>query len=79
MTVECEDFLVRLLNQKREADDQQKAVAARSVRIKEEEKVCQHLADIALADLQEAMPALEEAIQVIYKKNSDYIILIEIK
>ncbi|XP_075210256.1 dynein heavy chain 2, axonemal kl-2 [Lycorma delicatula] len=69
MTVECDDFLVIILNQKREADDQQKAVSARSVRIKEEEKVCQHLADIALADLQEAMPALEEAMLALEALN----------
>lgn len=65
LTIECDDFLVILVNQKREADDQQKAVSARSIRIKEEEKACQHLADVALADLQEAMPALEEAMQVV--------------
>lgn len=36
----------------------------KSEKIKEEETKCQALADIAQADLNEAMPALEEAIKV---------------
>ncbi|XP_039277425.1 dynein heavy chain 2, axonemal [Nilaparvata lugens] len=69
LTVECDGFLVMLRNQKKTADDQQRAVTARSVRIKEEEKACRLLADVALADLQEAMPALEEAIQALEALN----------
>lgn len=66
MTQECDEFLQIIATQTREADEQQKLVAAESVKIKEEEVVCKQLADAALADLQEAMPALEEALMVMY-------------
>ena len=64
MNKELDEFLVLLIKQKEEADQQAITVAANSVIIGREEAECQELANIALADLQEAMPALEEAIRV---------------
>jgi hypothetical protein len=57
--------LVKTVTQKREVDEQQKVVAARSVKINEEEITCKKLAEVAEADLKEAMPALEAAMKVV--------------
>lgn len=40
------------------------SVAQKSERIADEEAKCQHMADLAQSDLNEALPALEEAIKV---------------
>ena len=40
------------------------SVAQKSDRIADEEIKCQHMADLAQNDLNEALPALEEAIRV---------------
>ena len=61
---ECDDYLVIIVQQKRDAEEQEKTVAARSVKIAEEEAKCLVLADAAQKDLDEAMPALEEAVKV---------------
>uniref|UniRef100_H2ZI81 Dynein axonemal heavy chain 2 n=1 Tax=Ciona savignyi TaxID=51511 RepID=H2ZI81_CIOSA len=58
---ECEEYLVVIVQQKREADEQQKSVAAYSERIGAEEVKCKTMADNAQRDLDEAIPALEEA------------------
>lgn len=47
---------------RREADDQAKVVKIKSEKIAEEEAACKKLAKFAQADLDEAMPALEEAL-----------------
>lgn len=60
---ECEDYLVVLVGQKREADEQAKSVAAFQVKIQEEEAKCLLIAETAQKDLDEAMPALNEAIK----------------
>lgn len=65
MNQECDDFLAKIAVQKRETDEQQKAVAATTIQIREEETECLKIKDSAEADLQEAMPALEEAMQVV--------------
>jgi dynein heavy chain len=57
--------LVKTVTQKREADEQQKIVAARNVKINEEEITCKKLADVVEADLKEAMLALEAAMKVV--------------
>jgi hypothetical protein len=61
----CLQYLVKTVTQKREADEQQKVVAARSVKINEEEITCKKLAEVVEADLKEAMPALEAAMKVV--------------
>ncbi|KAL3268443.1 hypothetical protein HHI36_007554 [Cryptolaemus montrouzieri] len=60
--VQCDEYLVIIVSQKKEADEQAKEVAVKSVKIGEEEVVCKRLAAVAQADLDEAMPALNEAI-----------------
>ncbi|XP_044753245.1 dynein axonemal heavy chain 2 [Coccinella septempunctata] len=60
--VQCDEYLVIIVAQKKEADEQAKEVAVKSVKIGEEETVCKRLATVAQADLDEAMPALNEAI-----------------
>ncbi|XP_053403796.1 dynein axonemal heavy chain 2-like isoform X5 [Mercenaria mercenaria] len=66
---QCEEYLVIIVGQKREADEQQKSVAQKSERIADEEVKCQHMADLAQSDLNEALPALEEAIKALESLN----------
>ncbi|CAL1538804.1 unnamed protein product [Lymnaea stagnalis] len=66
---QCDEFLKTLVQQKREADEQQKSVAQKSERIKEEEVKCQTMADLAQADLNEALPALDEAMKALESLN----------
>ena len=61
---QCEEYLIVIVQQKREADEQQKSVAAYSERISAEEIKCKQMADNAQRDLDEAVPALEEAQKV---------------
>ena len=61
---ECEEYLVVIVKQKQEADEQQKSVTARSEKIAVEEAKCKELAEAAQHDLDEAIPALEEAKKV---------------
>ncbi|XP_076804743.1 dynein axonemal heavy chain 2-like [Clavelina lepadiformis] len=66
---QCEEYLVVIVQQKREADEQQKAVAAYSERIAGEEVKCKQMADNAQRDLDEAIPALEEATKALEALN----------
>jgi len=71
-TEECDKFLRVILDQTSIADQQKKEVDESSIKIKEEEIVCQKLYSLAVADLEKAMPALEEAMEV--NKNKQFII-----
>lgn len=51
------------VNQRRDADDAQKMVTAKSLRIAEEQKECKKLEEIARADLATVEPALNEAMK----------------
>ncbi|XP_008209980.1 dynein heavy chain 2, axonemal [Nasonia vitripennis] len=64
-TAECEEYLVSIVSQRRDADETQKLVTARSVRIAEESKVCKRLEEIARADLATVEPALQEAMMAL--------------
>ncbi|MCI4377271.1 hypothetical protein PGIGA_G00201730 [Pangasianodon gigas] len=66
---QCEEYLVVIVQQKREADEQQKAVSAHSEKIAAEEKKCKAMADNAQRDLDEALPALEEAMKALESLN----------
>ncbi|XP_014276767.1 dynein axonemal heavy chain 2 isoform X2 [Halyomorpha halys] len=66
---ECDNFLEILTVQKTEVDEQQKGVEKKTVIIEAEEKECKELADVALADLQLAMPALEAAMKALDALN----------
>ncbi|KAF7401616.1 hypothetical protein HZH68_007436 [Vespula germanica] len=68
-TRECEEFLVTIVNQRRDADDAQKMVTARSLRIAEEQKECKKLEEIARADLATVEPALNEAMKALEALN----------
>ena len=61
---QCDEYLVVIVQQKREAEEQEKTVTVRSEKIAEEETKCRQLAAVAQKDLDEALPALEEAIKV---------------
>ncbi|XP_034231069.1 dynein heavy chain 2, axonemal [Thrips palmi] len=65
----CEDYLKIISKQQTEADLQQKEVAIKKLKIGEEEVVCKRLAAVAQADLDEAMPALEEAMRALDALN----------
>ncbi|XP_023311334.1 dynein heavy chain 2, axonemal [Anoplophora glabripennis] len=62
---QCDDYLVIIVAQRKEADEQQKEVTKKSIKIGEEEVQCKRMADVAQADLDEAMPALEEAVKAL--------------
>lgn len=62
---QCDEYLVIIVAQRRQADEQQKEVTLKSIKIREDEVQCQKLADVAQADLDEAMPALDEAIRAL--------------
>jgi len=66
---QCDEYLVVIVQQKRDAEEQEKTVAARSEKIAEEETRCQHLAEAAQKDLDEALPALEEAVKALEALN----------
>ena len=68
---ECDDFLVIIVQQKRDADDQQKAVSARSEKIGIEAQECEKLAADAEADLKEALPALQAAEDALKSLNKN--------
>ena len=58
---DCEELLVQIVGERRQADEQKKTVEADSERIGKEEKECLAIAADAEADLAVAMPALEKA------------------
>nr|XP_055054184.1 LOW QUALITY PROTEIN: dynein axonemal heavy chain 2 [Misgurnus anguillicaudatus] len=66
---QCEEYLVVIVQQKREADEQQKAVGAHSEKIEAEEIKCKAMAENAQRDLDEALPALEEAMKALESLN----------
>ncbi|XP_063305793.1 dynein axonemal heavy chain 2 [Pelobates fuscus] len=66
---QCEEYLVIIVQQRREADEQQKSVAAHSEKIGAEEIKCKTLAENAQKDLEEAMPALNEAMKALESLN----------
>ncbi|XP_078526452.1 dynein axonemal heavy chain 2 isoform X1 [Lissotriton helveticus] len=66
---QCEEYLVVIVQQKREADEQQKAVTAHSEKIGLEEVKCKMLAENAQKDVEEALPALEEAMRALEALN----------
>lgn len=69
-TEECDKFLHVIADQTAIADRQKTEVDEKSIKIKIEEVECQELYSLAKADLEKAMPALEEAMEVkIYTLN----------
>ncbi|KAM9407837.1 LOW QUALITY PROTEIN: dynein axonemal heavy chain 2 [Salvelinus alpinus] len=66
---QCEEYLVIIVQQKREADEQQKTVSAHSEKIGAEEIKCRAMAENAQRDLDEAVPALEEAMKALESLN----------
>jgi len=64
-------------NQRRDADETQKQVTAKSQRIAEEQKECKKLEELARADLATVEPALNEAIKVINESFSEKISLFQ--
>ncbi|KAK4876213.1 hypothetical protein RN001_012635 [Aquatica leii] len=66
---QCDDYLVIIVSQQKEADQQAKEVAVKSIKIGDEEVKCKRLADLAQADLDEAMPALDEAVSALDALN----------
>lgn len=66
---QCDEYLIVIVQQKRDAEEQEKAVMARSEKIAEEEAKCSTLAEAAQKDLDEALPALEEAVKALESLN----------
>ncbi|KAG7496340.1 dynein heavy chain 2, axonemal [Solea senegalensis] len=66
---QCDEYLSVIVQQKNEADKQQKAVGASSDKIAAEEVQCKAMAENAQRDLDEALPALEEAMKALESLN----------
>jgi dynein heavy chain len=66
---QCEDFLVVIVQQKREADDTAKSVAIKAEKLAVEEAEVRVVADAAQADLDEALPALQAATKALENIN----------
>ncbi len=66
---QCEEYLVVIVQQKRDAEEQEKSVVARSEKISVEESRCQVMAENAQKDLDEAIPALQEAMKALESLN----------
>lgn len=62
---QCEDYLVVIVQQKREADEQAKSVAAKTEKLMGEEEEVRAVADSAQADLDQALPALNAAVKAL--------------
>ncbi|KAJ3339931.1 Dynein heavy chain 2, axonemal, partial [Kappamyces sp. JEL0680] len=66
---QCEDFLVVIVQQKREADETAKSVAAKAEKLGVEEAEVKLVADNAQADLDQALPALNAATKALENIN----------
>ncbi|KAI8799348.1 dynein heavy chain and region D6 of dynein motor-domain-containing protein, partial [Cladochytrium replicatum] len=66
---QCEDYLVIIVQQKREADEQAKSVAAKAEKLGGEEEEVRAVAEAAQADLDQAMPALNAAVKALESIN----------
>ncbi|KAL0970220.1 hypothetical protein UPYG_G00238880 [Umbra pygmaea] len=66
---QCEEYLVNIMKQKREADEQQKIVSANSEKIGAEEIKCKSMAENAQKDLDEALPDLDLAMKALESLN----------
>ncbi|XP_062240587.1 dynein axonemal heavy chain 2 [Platichthys flesus] len=66
---ECDTYLSVIVQKKKEADKQQMAVSANSQKIAAEEIQCKAMAANAQRDLDEALPALEEAMKALGSLN----------
>ncbi|XP_074107880.1 dynein heavy chain 2, axonemal kl-2 [Cotesia typhae] len=68
-TEDCEEYLLTIATQKRDADDTQKNVTARSIRIEKESEECKKLESVARADLETVEPALDRAMKALDTLN----------
>ncbi|XP_032872211.1 dynein heavy chain 2, axonemal [Amblyraja radiata] len=66
---QCEEYLVIIVQQKREADEQQKTVTSHSEKIAAEEIKCKIMTEGAQKELDEAMPALQDAMRALESLN----------
>ncbi|XP_047429543.1 dynein axonemal heavy chain 2 [Mugil cephalus] len=66
---QCDEYLSVIVQQKIEADKQQKTVSANSEKIGAEELECKAMAKNAQRDLDEALPALQEAMEALESLN----------
>uniref|UniRef100_A0A8P4KIS1 Dynein axonemal heavy chain 2 n=1 Tax=Dicentrarchus labrax TaxID=13489 RepID=A0A8P4KIS1_DICLA len=67
--IQCDEYLSDIVQQRIEGDRQQKAVSANSEKIGAEELQCKAMAENAQRDLDEALPALEEAMKALESLN----------
>lgn len=61
---DCEEFLVNIVSQRLDADETQKVITARSIKIAEDTVECNKLEAIAREELASVEPALDEAMKV---------------
>ncbi|KAK0165141.1 hypothetical protein PV328_003689 [Microctonus aethiopoides] len=63
-TKDCEEYLLTIINQRRDADETEKSVTAKSIRIEKESKECKKLEEVARADLATVEPSLNDAMKI---------------
>lgn len=64
---DCEDLLVKIVSERRVADEQRRIVEADAERISQEAEECQSISNDAEAELAVALPALEKAMEEVDK------------
>ncbi|XP_075307002.1 dynein axonemal heavy chain 2 [Odontesthes bonariensis] len=67
--IQCDQYLSVILQQTREAGEQQRMVSAHGEKIGAEELECKAMAENAQRELDKAMPALEEALKALESLN----------
>ncbi|KAK1890151.1 Dynein heavy chain 2 axonemal, partial [Dissostichus eleginoides] len=66
---QCDEYLAVIVQQKREANKQKDVVSASSKKIKAEELQCKAMAENAQRDLDEVLPALQDAMRALESLN----------
>jgi len=66
---ECEELLLVIVHEKRVCEDQEALISAQAEKIKGETETCMTIAAAAQADLEKAMPALQNALKALDALN----------
>ncbi|ETO04869.1 hypothetical protein RFI_32529 [Reticulomyxa filosa] len=73
---QCEKLLVQIIQQQREADEKKIKCELEKAKTAEEARICEEIEISAQADLEKALPALQEAVEALNKLISTVIIFL---